>query len=199
MRAHRSPERSRQTLRARDRRGAIPRVRSAWPIHRRASDRSPSPVSAHHARLPPTPASSEPATLRCRRPCSASAAPPIPTSQRVIVSCSRVPSHPLRSQTLTGVRRGARFSSSLFVMAWTSCKFWDRCVRAIRLTGFPYTSRHGNNSLRRASRILAARSVLAARQIRPVFASRRPAVTVANRSVSGTSVARFDDGSVITV
>ena len=67
---------SRRRLRAPDRPCASPIAPWLWPIQRRASRRSPSPVSAHHARLPPRPARRPPATLRCRMPWTASARPP---------------------------------------------------------------------------------------------------------------------------
>jgi hypothetical protein len=66
--------------------------------HRRAVERSPWPVNAHQTRLPPSPAKNEPLKPRRRKPSSASAPPPTPTSHRVIAS-SLVPSQPRRSQT----------------------------------------------------------------------------------------------------
>src|SRR5438105_12990350 len=104
---------------------------------RRASDRSPSPVIAHHARLPPTPASNDPLTLFCRIPCSASAAPPSPTSQRVNASSRRVPSQPRRSQTLAGARCVVRFSPLVCVVILAlRCKFGDTVTDELMM-GFP--------------------------------------------------------------
>ena len=100
--------------------------------HRRGSERSPSPASAHQARLPPRPASIAPVTERCRRPWMANAPPPKPTSQRAGVSRSRLPSHPRRSQTLTDMRRAVRLSSScdeFSGMVVDTCKIGDTSAR----------------------------------------------------------------------
>ena len=72
--------------------------------HRRAVDRSPWPVNAHQTSLPPRPAKNEPLKPRRRKPSSANAPPPTPTSHRVIAS-SLVPSQPRRSQTLAPAAR----------------------------------------------------------------------------------------------
>ena len=122
--------------------------------HRRAVERSPWPVNAHQTRLPPSPAKNEPLKPRRRKPSSASAPPPTPTSHRVMTS-SLVPSQPRRSQTLAPAARwvvrlsscGASCERSNFVSSMRLSHARFRAgARLHRSDRNPYTARHCHDS-----------------------------------------------------